>query len=721
MPNRLARERSPYLKAHADDPVDWWPWGPEAFRKARREDKPVFLSIGYSTCHWCHVMARESFRDPEVARRLNEGFVPVKVDREERPDVDAVYMTACQLLTGQGGWPLTLLLTPDGKPFFAATYLPKEGRFGRLGLTELLERVRALWRDPEQRRALLEQAERVWQAVERAEAPTPLAPAVTVVSGVSGLSDREGGAKGGEKLLRRAYEAFVQSFDREHGGFGRAPKFPIPHQLRLLLRLGKRFEEPFALEMVERTLQAIRQGGIYDHVGFGVHRYATDRAWRLPHFEKMLYDQALLALACLEAYQVTGRPLYARTAREIFEYVLRDLTSPEGGFYSAEDAESEGEEGKFYTWRYDELEALLEPEELRLVERAFGVRPEGNYAEEATGRLTGRNVLAQMAPWGDVARELGLPDEAAALALWERARRKLVEARQRRPRPARDTKVLTDWNGLMIAALAVGARALDEPRYAEAAARAARFVEERLVVEGRLLHRYGDGEAAVPAFLDDHAFLAWGLFELHQTTFELSHLERAVRLVEAALQRFWDPEAGGFFFTAPEHHASREAPELPRRRALHDGAVPSGTAVMAELLLKLGRLLGRPEWEGRAEGALRWAAPWAERAPTAHAHLLIALDLALGPTAELVLVGRRDDPQLRELMRAAFAGFHPRLSALLKPEDDPAAADTLGALAPATRALRPAPGRATAYLCERFACGPPLTTPEALRARLRAL
>ena len=688
-PNRLIREKSPYLLQHAHNPVDWWPWCEEAFRKARDEDKPVFLSIGYASCHWCHVMERESFADPEVARLLNETFVCVKVDREERPDVDAVYMAVCQMMTGQGGWPLTILLTPDKRPFFAATYLPKESRFGRLGLKELVERVRDLWEN--HREELLGSAERTVQVLRRLA--DPASPT---------------GSPPGEALLHKAYEQLCAQFDEQHGGFGSAPKFPLPSHLLFLLRYADRFGSREARTMVEKTLAAMRRGGIYDQLGGGFHRYSTNPEWRLPHFEKMLYDQALLALAYLEAYQATGRGEYARTAREVFEYVLRELTSPEGGFYSSEDADSEDEEGRFYTWTYQELEEALPPEDVELAAEVFGIEREGNFAEEATGRRTGANVLHLPRPLPELARGLGLSESQLEKRV-ERVREALLRARERRVRPAKDDKVLTDWNGLMIAALARGAWVLGDPAYAEAAERAASFLLENVRdPQGGLLHRYRDGEAAVPGFLDDYAFLVWGLLELYPATFRAEHLRRVLALTEAMLERFWDEENGGLYFTA----AGAETP-LVRRKEFYDGATPSGNAVALHNLLRLGHLTGRTDLLERADRLARALAPLADASPTAHTHALVGLDFALGPAAEIVIVGEPDREDTQALLQEVRGRFLPRCVVLLRSSSG---AEELAEIAPLVnvKELRAVEGegrgRATAYVCREQSCSAPVTS-----------
>lgn len=691
-PNRLLHEKSPYLLQHAYNPVDWWPWCEEAFRKAQREDKPVFLSVGYSSCHWCHVMERESFEDREVARLLNETFVCIKVDREERPDIDAVYLTVCQLLTGHGGWPLTILMTPDGKPFFAATYLPKEGRFGRLGLKELAERVRDLW--AHHREELLRSAEKTTQTLRRLADPLALAPE---------------GSPPGEGLLHRAYEQLRSQFDEAHGGFGTAPKFPLPSYLRFLLRYADRFSNREALSLVEKTLSAMRAGGIYDQLGFGFHRYSTDAEWKLPHFEKMLYDQALLSLTYLEAYQATGREEFAQTAREVFQYVLRDLTSPEGAFYTAEDADSEGREGRFYTWTYEELFRALSPEDAELAVEVFGVSPEGNFAEEATGRRTGANVLYFPRPLSEVAQRRGLPESRLRERV-ERVREALFRAREGRVRPLKDDKVLTDINGLMIAALSVGARVLEEPAYAEAAERAAGFLREELRdPQGQLLHRYREGEAAVPGFLDDYAFLAWGLLELYQTTFRVEHLREALRLGEAMIERFWDEKGTGFYFTA-----AGTDPPLGRRKELYDGATPSGNAVALEVLLRLGSLTGRTDFLERADRLLRSLRPSLEASPLAHTHALLGLDFSLGPTVEIVIVGERDRADTQAFLHAIHRRFLPRCAVLLRSPQD----GELVELAPFVESMGAGGDRATAYVCRGQSCSAPVTSAPELRRLL---
>ena len=689
--NRLAGEKSPYLLQHAANPVDWHPWGDEAFEKARREEKPIFLSIGYSTCHWCHVMERESFEREDVARLLNEHFVSIKVDREERPDVDQIYMTVCQALTGGGGWPLTIVMMPDRRPFFAGTYFAPEARFGRPGLIEILYQIAAAWE--EQRDRVFEVAGRIADAVRGQLTGSP--------------GDPPGGAE-----IRTAFEHLTSRFDSEEGGFGIAPKFPTAHVFTFLLRYGDRTGDPRALEMVERTLQAMRRGGIYDQLGFGFHRYSTDREWLVPHFEKMLYDQALLLYAYAETYQATRRGLYAAVAREIAAYVLRDMTSPEGAFFSAEDADSEGVEGKYYVWDREEIDALLGPDDAEIFCRVHGAASEGNWTDEASGRSSGTNILHLPDDPEVTTHGLGLEPAALAERL-ETARAKLLAARQKRVPPLRDDKVLTAWNGLMIAALAKAAQALEEPGYAAAAERALAFLTTRLVREdGRLLARYREGEAAHLAYLDDYAFLAWGLLELYEATFDAKHLAAAVDLAREMDRLFWDPNGGGFFFTGEDAETL-----LLRPKEIYDGALPSGNSVAGMVLLRLARMTGDPAWERKAEALSRAFAGSVARAPSAHTQLLQAVDFALGPTREIVIAGPRDSAAAGAMVRAVRERFLPRSVTLWNSPDQAA---LLARLAPPIEAQRPLNDAPAAYVCEAFACAAPVTEPAALAALLDA-
>ena len=680
-PNRLIHEKSPYLLQHAHNPVDWYPWGEEAFEKAHKENKPIFLSIGYSTCHWCHVMERESFEDPEVARLMNEVFVSIKVDREERPDIDGLYMTVCQMMTGSGGWPLTIIMTPDKKPFFAGTYIPKESQFGRIGMVELIPRISKLWE--QQRDEVLSSAERV----------TSLLKQVPVVAR---------GKEFDEEILGTAYQQLSRRFDEEYGGFGSAPKFPTPHNHLFLLRYWQRSGDENALRMVEKTLQAMRLGGIYDHVGFGFHRYSTDANWLVPHFEKMLYDQALLAMAYTEAYQATGKGEYEQTAREIFTYVLRDMTAPEGGFYSAEDADVEGEEGKFYVWTEEEIRMVLPADEAELAISIFGVETGGNFAEEATGRTAAKNILFLKKPLSETARELDIA-EADLRRRVESARQKLLAARDERVRPHKDDKVLTDWNGLMIAALAKGARAFDEPKYAEAATRAARFILTKLRdSNGRLSHRYRDGEVAVPGFLDDYAFLIWGLIELYETAFDVAYLRTALELDSELLGHFWDQENGGFYFTADDAEDL-----LVRKKEIYDGAVPSGNSVAMLNLLRLGRMTANPELEKRAVQIGRAFSSSVVQSPAAYTQLMVAVDFGLGPSYEVVIVGDAQADDTKAMLKALRNRFVPNKVVLFRPSK--MELPEISRLAEFTLYQKTVEDKATAYVCLNYSCKRPTT------------
>ena len=681
--NRLAREKSPYLLQHAYNPVEWFPWGDEAFEKARKEDKPIFLSIGYSTCHWCHVMEHESFEDEETAKLMNDAFVSIKVDREERPDIDHVYMTVCQMMTGSGGWPLNIIMTPDKKPFFAGTYFPKETRYGRMGLDDLTQRIKQLWIN--RRDEVLQSSDKVMHSLSR-------------------LQDDSPGQALDEEVLRTAYRQLSQRYDPRNGGFGSAPKFPTAHNMLFLLRYWKRNGEDAALRMVEHTLQAMRHGGIYDQVGFGFHRYSTDEHWLVPHFEKMLYDQALLAMTYIEAYQATGKEEYAKTAREIFSYVLRDMTAANGGFYSAEDADSEGVEGKFYVWKIDEIRSLLDGPEAELVTEVFRVGPAGNFQEEATGRLTGNNILHMTQASHQIAARLGMSTEEFESRL-EQVRLKLFRARERRIHPHKDDKILTDWNGLMLAALSKGAQVFGQQEYAKAAMKAADFVLANLrSADGRLLHRYRDGEAGLPAHVDDYAFMTWGLLELYEATFQVHYLQAALDLNKHFLEHFWDASAGGFYFT------SDDETELPvRKKEIYDGAVPSGNSVAALNLLRLSRITANPNLEKLAERLGQTFSGSVHHFPSAYTHLLLAVEFALGPSYEVVITGRTEAPDTSRLLTELRRAFLPNKVVLFRPVNGESAGIT--SIAPYTRDQKELDGKATAYVCASFSCEAPTSDP----------
>ena len=681
MPNRLINETSPYLLQHAHNPVDWYPWGPEAFERAQRENKPIFLSIGYSTCHWCHVMAHESFEHPEVAGLMNETFVSIKVDREERPDIDSVYMGACQVMTGSGGWPLSIIMTPDKKPFFAATYIPRVGRFGLIGMMELIPHIRELW------------------ATRQGEA---LSLSNKIATVLQQTSQDITGEQLDEAILEPTYQQLAERFDAQHAGFSSAPKFPTPHNLLFLLRYWKRYGIQAALDMLEKTLQAMRRGGIYDHVGFGFHRYSTDSQWLVPHFEKMLYDQAMLAIAYTEAYQATGKEDYEKTAREIFTYVLRDMTAPEGGFCSAEDADSEGKEGRFYLWTWDEVRQALSSKEADFVAEVFNIEKDGNFAEQATGRKSGVNILHLRKALVELASDLNLSQQDLQEHL-ELIRQKLFAHREKRVHPMKDDKILTDWNGLMIAALSKGAQAFDEPEYAEAACRAADFILGNMrKPDGRLWHRYRDGQAGVEANLDDYAFLVWGLIELYEATFNARYLEAALELTSDMVKHFWDTDGGGLHLTPDDGESL-----LVRKKEIYDGAIPSGNSVAMLNLLRLGRMTANSDLEEKAAKIGSAFSGSVNQSPSAHTQLMVALDFGIEPCYEVVIAGKAQAEDTKAMVKALRTRFLPNKVVLLNP--DGLELPKIAKLAEFTRNQPSIDGKATAYVCMNHNCKLPTT------------
>jgi hypothetical protein len=670
--NRLALEASPYLLQHAHNPVNWYPWGDEAFEEARRTKRPVFLSVGYSTCHWCHVMEEESFEDLEIARFLNEHYVAIKVDREERPDVDAIYMTAVQALSGQGGWPMSVWLTPDREPFFGGTYFPaRDGdRGASAGFLTVLGGVAQVWRDDPLR-------------VARASASLSEA-----VRGALGGGEAAAGLPG-PKPIEDAVALVKRSFDDRNGGLRRAPKFPSNLPVRLLLRHHRRTKDPESLSMAALTLERMAAGGLFDQVGGGFHRYSTDTVWLVPHFEKMLYDNALLAVAYAEAWQATGRTDFARVARQTLDYLLREMTSPEGAFYSATDADSEGEEGRFFVWTEEEIRRLLGDGADRLI-AYHGVTRDGNFE--------GANIL-----------HVPRPDEKEWEAL-AGARATLYAAREKRVHPLRDEKVLAAWNGLAISAFAFGGRVLGERRYVDAAARAAGFLLAALRVDGRLVRSWKGGRTSGPGFLEDHAFLAQGLLDLYEATFDLRWLGEAVALSEEVEARFADPR-GAWFATAADHEKL-----LAREKPSHDGAEPSGASVALLNALRLSAFTADDRWRAVAEKALRWYAPALEDRPLALAEMLLALDFHGDAVREVVLVWPRGDPEPEPFLAALRATFLPN-HALAGAAEGPAL-EALGRVARVARDKKAIGGKATAYVCERGACRLPAIDPEKLREQI---
>ncbi len=683
--NRLAQEKSPYLLQHAANPVDWYPWGDEAFEKARKEQKPVFLSIGYSTCHWCHVMEHESFEDAGTAEMLNKFFVAIKVDREERPDIDRVYMTFVQATTGSGGWPMSVFLTPERKPFLGGTYFPPADRYGRPGFKTILARVEQAWR--EQRPEVLGSAERVVGALQE-----------------MANHGMESGDKPTFAAMEEGYKRFAGVYDEDQGGFGRAPKFPRPSVLNFLLRYHARTHKKPALDMVLHTLRMMAAGGMHDHLGGGFHRYSVDGEWFVPHFEKMLYDQAQLAAAYTEAYQVTRDTSFADVSRDILDYVLRDMHDKDGGFYSAEDADSLPEpgakqksEGAFYIWKAAEIEHALGAADAKAFARYYGVAANGNVAPEADpqGEFKGRNILSLHQPIAN--------NDRIAMAA---ARRKLLEARARHPRPGLDDKVLVAWNGLTISALARAAQALDEPKYATAAQKAARFIVTKLYdsKSGQLLRRYRDGHAAIPGFVDDYAFLIQGLLDLYETDFNIEWLQTAQRLQEKQDDLFWDAKHGAYFSTS-----GHDPSILLQMREDYDGAEPSPNSITLGNLLRLAQLTGRDAFRERADQILKVFSQRLAKSPDTLPQMLASLDAALSKGKQIVIAGSPGAPDTVALLRLVHERFVPNKVVILA--DGGPAQKELSKWMPFIEPMSRKEGRATAYICENFVCQLPANDP----------
>jgi hypothetical protein len=688
--NRLIHEKSPYLLQHAKNPVDWYAWSDEAFSRAVSEDKPIFLSIGYATCHWCHVMAHESFEDADVAALLNRDFIAIKVDREERPDIDGVYMTVCQQMTGQGGWPLTIVMTPDKKPFFAATYIPKETRFSMMGLLTLLPRITSMWK--ERRSDLINSGDRV-------------------IAQITSLGISSSETQPGVDLLDEGYNSLLLQFDSVNGGFGNAPKFPTPHTLLFLLKYWAKKRDSRALAMVEKTLNAIRNGGIYDHLGGGIHRYSTDAQWHVPHFEKMLYDQALLVMAYTEAFQVTGNLEYKKTVEEIIGYVMRAFCSPEGAFFSAEDADSPEGEGAFYVWTMAEFEHVLGTEDAALAAMVFGLSSNGNYQDPERGN--GYNILVRKLPLENIAVSFQIPEQECAMRI-ESIRSRLLEAREQRVRPSLDDKVLSDWNGLFIAALAQAGRVFDNQSYSERAKTAMQFFLTRMRSDdGGLLHRYRDGDAAILGFADDYAFIIHALIELYETTFDEQYLASALELNGYLSEHFKDTQNGGFFTVSDTAEAL-----IIRKKEIYDGATPSCNSVAFMNLIRLSRLTGDAGLEENASVLSRCFAGTINQSPSAYTWFLCGLGL-LNQSHDVVIVGEDGAEDTKALVLAMRSRYLPSVI-VLQFADGPQA-EALAELAPFTRNLSKIEGKATAYVCSGHACSQPVTDPGAMLAQIDLL
>ena len=685
--NRLAKEGSPYLQQHAHNPVDWYPWGEEAFEKARKENKPIFLSVGYSTCHWCHVMERESFSNPQIAKLINDSFVPIKVDREERPDIDAVYMNFVQATTGSGGWPMTVFLTPDRKPFFGGTYFPPEPHGSMPGLKTLLPRIHQLWLSDQAK--IVGSADQVTAMLKHDAAPTT-SPAQSA----------------GEAAFSRMFGSLKASFDPDQGGFGAAPKFPHPVTLNFLLHYQHRTGDKAALDMVLRTLRAMPEGGIHDQLGGGFHRYSTDARWFLPHFEKMLYDQAQLASSYLDAYQITRESFYADTARDILDYVARDMTGPDGQFYSAEDADStidpkEPEkkgEGAFYVWTNDEIQKVIGKDAAAVFAFRYGVADSGNVQADPRGEFPRKNVLSILKSLDDTAAKFGKP-KADVERLLNESKTKLLDVRNRRPRPLRDDKTLVCWNGLMISAFGRAGQVLGDDRYLHQAERAASFIQNHLL-DGKthqLTRRWRDGHGEVDGFLEDYAFYIQGLLDLYESSLDIRWLKLAIELQTTQDALFADAPAGGYFGTS-----GKDASVLMRLKDAEDNAEPSGNSVSALNLLRLSQMTDDHALRTEADQTLRAFSALMEKAPTAFPQMLVALDFSLSTPKQIVIAGRIDGPDARAMLRVVHRHYLPNRVILLA--DGGEGERFLGTRLPVLADLKMIDNRATAYICENYAC-----------------
>jgi uncharacterized protein YyaL (SSP411 family) len=678
--NHLKNEKSPYLIQHVNNPVDWYPWSSEAFNLAKVKNKPIFLSIGYSTCHWCHVMAHESFEEKEVASLLNENFICIKVDREERPDIDKIYMNVCQLITGRGGWPLTIVMTPDKKPFFAATYIPKETRYGMKGLLELIPEIKNLWEN--NANELKKSADKITTTLQK-------------------FTKTNIGQEFTKATLENTYYQLLTSFDEIYGGFGSEPKFPTPHNLLFLLRYWKRTGDKYALKMVETTLDQMRQGGIYDHIGFGFHRYSTDNKWILPHFEKMLYDQALLIMAYAEAYQATKKQVFKKTAEEIIDYVLCDMTSEEGGFYSAEDADSEGEEGKYYIWDYEEIKQILTNNEFDLFKKLYNIKKDGNFKPEA-GIKGNLNILHQIMSLKDFAKYYKIAEKELLLNL-EKIRQKLYKIRDKRIHPEKDDKILTDWNGLMIAALAKAAQVFENNKYVESAEKALNFILKNMRENsGELLHRYRKQDAKILGYADDYAFLILGLIELYQATFNPKYLQISLDLNNYLINHFWDKTNGGLFFTSDKNEKL-----IDRTKEIYDGAIPSANSISFYNFTRIARITGNIGLENKALELSKAFSNQVNKMPSGYTQMMIGLDFVIGPSYEIVIVGNKDNIDTKKIIQNLNSIYQPNKLVILKEPD--LQNSLIGRLVPFIKDYSQIKNQATIYVCKNQQCQLPIT------------
>ncbi|MGH4052568.1 MAG: thioredoxin domain-containing protein [Clostridium sp.] len=668
-PNKLINEKSPYLLQHAYNPVNWNPWGEEAFAKAKSEDKPIFLSIGYSTCHWCHVMEKESFEDEEVAAILNKYFVAIKVDREERPDVDSIYMTVCQALTGSGGWPLTIFMTPDKKPFYAGTYFPKESRRGTPGIMDVLSSLGQQW---------IEERENILQSSEK------------IVAHIKSMDTKSNSVELGEELgvdeIHNAYNSFKNVFDEDYGGFGKSPKFPSPHNLQFLLRYWKNYNEPYALEMVEKTLEAMYAGGIFDHIGFGFSRYSTDQKWLVPHFEKMLYDNSLLASVYIEAFEATGKTFYKEVAQKIFTYILRDMTSSEGAFYSAEDADSEGIEGKFYLLTTEEVASVLGEKSYKIYCEHYDITNIGNFEGRNIPNLIGKNSRSMVDK--DLEREL------------EKMRQKLFDYREKRIHPYKDDKILTSWNGLMIAALAYGGRVFSDSHYIDEAQKAMDFILTNMINDkGRLMARYRDGNVAHLGYLDDYAFTIHALIELYEATFNVKYLSKALELNINMINVFKDEKKGGLFLYGIDGEQL-----IVRPKDIYDGAMPSGNSVATLNMLRLARLSANSELDKEAYSQFKAFASKVKTIESAHAYFMTALLYSNVTGKDIIIVGEKENNDTKAMIKEINSNYLPFATVVINTGEE-----TLNSINPELKAQKALNGIATAYICENYNCKQPIS------------
>ena len=689
MPNRLINETSPYLLQHAHNPVDWHPWGPEALQLAKDEDKPILLSIGYSACHWCHVMERESFENDAIAALMNENFVSIKVDREERPDLDAIYMEAVQTLTGSGGWPMTVFLTPEGKPFYGGTYFPPTDRMNMPGFPKLLRSLSEAYRtNPGEIQRVTE------QLAEQMGKSSHIEPGVTPLT---------------VDILHQAYSNIAPNFDYQNGGFGSAPKFPQPMTPEFLLRYHHHGYDQRALEMVEMTLEKMARGGIYDQIGGGFHRYSTDTYWLVPHFEKMLYDNALLARLYLHAHQITQRSLYRRICEETLDYVLREMTDPSGGFYSAQDADSEGEEGKFFVWTPQEINDVLGDADGNRFARFFGVTEGGNFE--------GANILNISQPAGKFAEAQDVPLDQLISTI-RRSKPKLLAVRDRRVHPLLDDKVLSSWNGMMLRSFAEAGAALGRRDFLDAAINNAGFLLENMKLQGRLLRTWRKGEAKLLGYLEDYACVADGLLALHEATLEPRWLAESIKLAQEMIDLFWDEDLGGFYDTGRDHETL-----VIRPRDIFDNAQPSGGSVAAELLLKLAVITGDDGYVSKAATPLRSLHQLMSRAPGGVGHWLAALDFYISSPKEVAIIGPREDAATQQLLDTVFQRYLPN-KVVVGAESSQTAIDQEGNLSvnslPLLEGREMIGGKPTAFVCQNYACQLPVTDPEALAEQLEA-